>query len=221
MTETVADILPRRLIEQLFPMEPRAVRAFEQLTFTTDETAVLASSAAQATAILSDATFLTLSPNDSAPNERVLKLGQGLTASDDGSFLTLSLGVGAAVVEGGYSVTLRSQGETDLILPTSGTVATRGAFFGAVRTVTTGDGFNTADYCILADASGAGFTVTLPAVASARDQVFVIKKIDASGNAVTLDANGTETIDGATTQAINTQWASLSVIGTATGWMIL
>ena len=217
MTETVADILPRRLIEQLFPMEPRAVRAFEQLTFTTDETAVLASTTAQATAILSDATFLTLSPNDSAPNERVLKLGQGLTAADDGEFLTLSLGVGAAVVEGGYSVTFRAQGETDLILPTSGTVATRGAFFGAVRTVTTGDGFNTADYCILADASGAGFTVTLPA----RDQVFVIKKIDASGNAVTLDANGTETIDGATTQAINTQWASLSVIGTATGWMIL
>jgi len=122
---SVSDSLTRNVLSGLFPNDPRAVKAFEQLTFATDETAALASSTAQATGALQDATFLTLSPNDGAPNERVLKLGHGLTASDDGSFLTLSLGLGAALVEGGFSVTLRAQGVTDLILPFSGTLATQ------------------------------------------------------------------------------------------------
>lgn len=121
---SVSDSLTRNVLSGLFPNDPRAVKAFEQLTFATDDTAALASSMAAATGALQDATFLTLSANDGAPNERVLKIGHGLASDDDGSFLTLSLGLGAAIVDGGYSVTLRSQGVTDLILPFSGTLAT-------------------------------------------------------------------------------------------------
>lgn len=217
----VSDILSRRMLESLFPNDFRAAKAFEQLTITADETATLASTTAQATGALQDATFVTLSSNATLPNERVLQLGHGLTATDDGSLLTLSLGVGAALVEGGYSVTLRAQGVTDIILPTSGTLATLGPVFGKTRAITAAGGFNTADYCILADATAGAYTVTLPALADARDQVFVLKKVDASANAVTLDANGAETIDGAATQVINTQWASLTVIGGAAGWMVI
>lgn len=121
---SVSDSLTRNLLSGLFPNDPRAVKAFEDLTFATDENSALASSTAQATVALQDATFLTLSPNEGAPNERVLKLGHGLTASDDGSFLTVSLGLGAVRVEGGYDVTMRAQGVTDVILPFSGMLAT-------------------------------------------------------------------------------------------------
>jgi len=137
---SVSDSLTRNVLSGLFPNDPRAVKAFEQLTFATDETAALASSTAQATGALQDATFLTLSPNDGAPNERVLKLGHGLTASDDGSFLTLSLGLGAALVEGGFSVTLRAQGVTDLILPFSGMLATEEYVTAAIAAIPGGGG---------------------------------------------------------------------------------
>jgi hypothetical protein len=77
-----------------------------------------------------------------------------------------------------------------------------------------------ADYFIKVDASGANRTITLPAAASSTGQVFVIKKIDASANTVTVDANASETIDGATTAVISAQWASLTIQCDGTGWFI-
>lgn len=57
----------------------------------------------------------------------------------------------------------------------------------------------TADYAIGGDATSGTFTITLPTAASAPGQEFLIVKVDASGNAVNVDANGSETINGVTT----------------------
>ena len=74
------------------------------------------------------------------------------------------------------------------------------------------------DHLILCDATSGAFTVTLPAVASNTGLVLVIKKIDASGNAVTIDGNASETIDGATTLALPAQWNSARIQSNGSAW---
>ncbi len=78
-----------------------------------------------------------------------------------------------------------------------------------------------ADHTILCDATSAAFTVTLPAAASYPGQILVIKKIDSSGNAVTIDGNSTETIDGATTASLSAQWQSKVIQSNGTAWYVL
>lgn len=78
-----------------------------------------------------------------------------------------------------------------------------------------------ADDVILADASGGGFSVNLPAANTAIGKVFDVKKIDSTGNAVTLDGNGSETIDGMTTLDITSQYVSIKIISDGSGWYIL
>jgi hypothetical protein len=50
---------------------------------------------------------------------------------------------------------------------------------------------------------------------------FYIKKIDSSANAVTIDGNGSETIDGSATQVIVTQNVCLTVVSDGTEWWIV
>lgn len=64
-------------------------------------------------------------------------------------------------------------------------------------------------------------TANLPTAAGITGRVYTVKKIDASANAVTLDGDGTETIDGAATFALATQWKSVTIISTGTNWEII
>jgi len=74
---------------------------------------------------------------------------------------------------------------------------------------------------VKADASGGAFTVTLPdAAGDNADRVIIIKKIDATANAVTVDGDGADTIDGATTNIISVQNASITVVSDGSNWCI-
>ena len=64
---------------------------------------------------------------------------------------------------------------------------------------------------ITVDASGGAVTVNLPTVANWSNKVIRIKKIDSSANAVTINANGTETIDGAASQSLAAQYDSINI----------
>lgn len=77
------------------------------------------------------------------------------------------------------------------------------------------------DNVILGDATSGNLIFQLPTAASATGQVFFIKKIDASANTVTLQANGIEVIDGNNTFVILTQYASLTVVSDGTQWWII
>jgi len=77
------------------------------------------------------------------------------------------------------------------------------------------------DSLILVDATSGAVTVDLLAVASHGGMPVTIKKIDASGNAVTLDGNGSETIDGSTTKTISTQYDSITIQTDGTEWWTL
>jgi hypothetical protein len=75
----------------------------------------------------------------------------------------------------------------------------------------------------LVDASAANRTITLPdATLSANgDRVYTIKKIDSSTNTVTIDPNGSQTIDGQTTFVIGTQYQFIKIVAEAGNWYII
>jgi len=71
------------------------------------------------------------------------------------------------------------------------------------------------------NATSGAVTVTLPAAASNTGMRVSIKKIDASANAVTIDGNGSETIDGATTSSLASQYDVATLICDGTEWFSL
>ena len=106
----------------------------------------------------------------------------------------------------------------DLETDVAGLLAREG--ISTIRTVTADDSPTASDDVILADAALAPLTITLPTAATMTGRRLEIKKIDSAANAVTIDADGAELIDGATTYVINTQYTSRTVISDGTQWWI-
>ena len=83
------------------------------------------------------------------------------------------------------------------------------------------------DTVLLVNASGGNITITLPdsaEVAVAKNEMgklFYIKKVDASANTVTIDPYSTQTIDGAGTYVINTQYDSVTIVSDGSNYHIL
>lgn len=74
---------------------------------------------------------------------------------------------------------------------------------------------------IRANATAGAITVLTPAAASYPGYAFTVKKVDASGNAVTVDGNGAETIDGAATYALAAQYKAVTIRSNGTNWDIV
>lgn len=94
-----------------------------------------------------------------------------------------------------------------------------GASFQNIRTVTANDTATTSDYTILANASSAALTETLPP-SPIKGEILHVKKVDGSSNSVTLSGNGF-TIDGASTQVITAQYAAIAMQFDGAAWDIL
>jgi hypothetical protein len=77
------------------------------------------------------------------------------------------------------------------------------------------------DSIVLVDATAGAVTVTLPPALNAEDKRYTIKKIDASGNAVTIDGNGAETIDGSATKSLATQYKAYEIVSQNGAWWIV
>lgn len=77
------------------------------------------------------------------------------------------------------------------------------------------------DSTVLADATGGAVALDLPPAAQAYRRVLAFKKIDASVNAVTIAADGAETIDGAGTQPLAAQYDSLTIQSDGQAWWII
>jgi hypothetical protein len=72
---------------------------------------------------------------------------------------------------------------------------------------------------VLVDASSGAVTVTLPAAATAADGFSIrVLKTDSSVNAVTVDGDGSETIDGQTTFVLGNQYDAALFVTNATTW---
>lgn len=103
--------------------------------------------------------------------------------------------------------------------PTS-TLTTVGSIAVPIRTITANRTLDNTDYTVLVNNTAAA-TITLPASSTITGRIYVIKKVSAAGNDVTLATTGGETIDGVTTQLINLQYGSIKLQSTGTGWNIL
>jgi len=88
----------------------------------------------------------------------------------------------------------------------------------AAYTVALGDGD---DVTVLADGTAGAYSVTLYPAAGNKGRRITVKKTDSGSNAITLDGNASEEIDGATTYALAAQydWVTLECDGA--GWQII
>lgn len=85
-------------------------------------------------------------------------------------------------------------------------------------TVSTADGV---DILIEADATSGSFTVSLFTAVGNTGKRITVKKIDSSANTVTVDPNGTQTIDGALTRVLSTQYEGVTVESDGSNWVVV
>lgn len=132
-----------------------------------------------------------------------------------GSGITLSLVDDAANEEA--ELTITSTGGGGGSAPTTQVMSYRLFTSGVGAASTTA---LTTDYTIGVDPTTTAATVNLPAAATVTGQIFVVKHLNSSANTVTIDANGAETIDGATTLVL-TAYNAATVQSTGSAWVIL
>lgn len=118
---------------------------------------------------------------------------------------------------GGYKFVLKNSSGTTIWtadnivgVSTGPTVLSKTSAY--VVTTTDGD-----DVLILVDATAGAVTITLYAVAGNAGKRVTVMKVDSSANTVTIDGNGSETINGATTLTLANQYelAALETNGSA------
>ena len=68
---------------------------------------------------------------------------------------------------------------------------------------------------------GVAFTVTLPTAVGLDGQEITIKKVDAAAFTVTVEGDGTETIDGALNVALPAQWDFITVRSDNANWHVV
>ena len=73
---------------------------------------------------------------------------------------------------------------------------------------------------ILADASSGDVTITLPAASSSTGRTYSIKKTNSANNVI-IDANGSETIDGATTKTLSAQYSKVTIVCDGSNWFVI
>lgn len=80
------------------------------------------------------------------------------------------------------------------------------------------------DHTLLGDATAGAMDFDLPAAATCVGQIFCFKKIESSGNAVSIDPNGSEQIDNAgagVAWSLSGENDALQIQSDGTGWKIL
>ena len=81
---------------------------------------------------------------------------------------------------------------------------------------------NAFDSTILADATSANLTVTLPPISGSEGKLFTVKRTDTTANTVTIMPSGSDTIDGAVSLAVGTlQSVTLQASRAVTRWNIV
>ncbi|GIV35198.1 MAG: hypothetical protein KatS3mg031_2733 [Chitinophagales bacterium] len=111
----------------------------------------------------------------------------------------------------------------DTSLTLIGQTTLNGAFALKVKTINSLDDPYTAgeEIIILADATNGAMQVKLPPAATVTGRIYTIKKTDSSANAITINPDGVETIDGVLTPTLNVQYDFLQIVSDGTQWFII
>lgn len=75
------------------------------------------------------------------------------------------------------------------------------------------------DFLLLVDASAANIDVSLPSASTAKNRYFIIKKVDATANTVTIA--GAEDIDGNPDEVLTSQYENISIISNGIQWYLV
>ena len=125
-------------------------------------------------------------------------------------------GVGGGA--GGSGGTQGPQGDPGPLGP-AGTDAIGGPV--AISTKNSNYTLSLGDNVILANCASGAIILTLPPAASSAGHVFFLKKSDATTNPMTVQANGSELIDGLNTQTTATQYFSYTAVTNGVSWYLL
>lgn len=105
--------------------------------------------------------------------------------------------------------------------PTS-TLQINGSLATAVVSVNSNYTLTATNSLVLVTTGGNNRTITLPAASGCTGRIYTIKQIDSGTDKVTIDANGSEKIDGALTSTrVNDQWKSVTVQSDGSNWYII
>ena len=136
------------------------------------------------------------------------------TSNTTGTAPANTVKLGTAVTAGGVVTSVdTAPGSGRQIKPVASTVVNR-----AIVSKTSAYTLTANDSVILADSTGAAFTLTLPAVAGTSGTVYTVLRVNAGANNVTIDGNASETINGATTYVLTAQWQAVEIISNGTAW---
>ena len=89
------------------------------------------------------------------------------------------------------------------------------------RSVAAAAAIDLSDWFLFGDATAAGFTISLPALATVPSgRTFTVQKTDITSNTIVLDPNGAETINGSSTFTLYGSGDTVEVTALPTGWRI-
>ena len=77
------------------------------------------------------------------------------------------------------------------------------------------------DKVVLGNASSGSIIITLPSAISSTGKSYIVKKIDATANSITIAPSGSDKIDGQITSIIINQYDSVTIVSNGTGWFII
>lgn len=117
------------------------------------------------------------------------------------------------IATGTRNTTTFYRGDGTFAVPTASVVYTIQSKTTAYTSVATDD-------VILCDAAGGSFSITTHSAATATKPL-TIKRTNSGANTVTIDANASETIDGAATYVISQVNESVTIVSNGTNWFII
>jgi hypothetical protein len=104
---------------------------------------------------------------------------------------------------------------------TSGLTTDKSVAFG-VKTVQNADFTLDDEWMVPIDTSGGAVNVTLPPAAGLPGRWYVLKKVTSDANGITITADGSDTVDGLSSQTVTSAYGLLSVVRTsATEWSLI
>ena len=121
------------------------------------------------------------------------------------------------------NLTVKASGNVGVGTTTpNSTFVVNGSMQNKVDTVASALTLNVTHNTVLGNATSGAFTITLPACTTTIiGRRYMIMKTDASGNAVTVGRSGSDTINGATTNVLSTQYSKNTyVCGSVGNWFI-
>jgi len=168
-----------------------------------------------------------MSTTNAVPKWNGTQLVNG-SISDDGTTVSVGSNFSVTMASGNTTTNgnLTVNGNTTLgnLNSDALTINATSTFAAAVNfPVTTVNGNTTlgnSHFLVLVNASGGAVTITLPSASTNTGRMYVIMKIDNSANTVTIQASGSDNINGGTSLTISSQWGKYTLMSAGgTQWV--